>query len=139
MIGSAAVTENLLKRKWSATILRYFESGVTDPSEIIRHERDLSQLAMNERLRTMLRYGLVVRFPRPGVFKLVDYRLTARGTKVLKILDLIEQLDRFPVSNVSTVQDFSAPSPLAAPAEIDPAGQPPDQKEPRRKPSRLSA
>jgi len=88
------VTENLLKRKWSAVILRHLANGITDPSEIGKLETDLSPKAMNERLRNMLRFCLITRYPGTSNAKLVEYRLTARGHRILKVLNFIDQLDQ---------------------------------------------
>lgn len=93
LVGTAAVTENLLKRKWSAVILRHLADGLTDPSEIGKREPELSPKAMNERLRNMLRFCLITRYPSPSSSKLVEYRITPRGHKILKVLNFIEQLD----------------------------------------------
>ena len=93
LVGTAAVTENLLKRKWSAVILRHLAEGITDPADIGKKEAELSPKAMNERLRNMLRFGLITRYPSSSNSKLVEYRLTARGHKILKVLNFIEQLD----------------------------------------------
>ncbi len=88
------MTENLLKRKWSAIILRHLADGITDPSEINKREPDLSPKAMNERLRNMLRFSLITRYPGSSSAKIVEYRLTARGHKMLKVLNFIDQLDQ---------------------------------------------
>ena len=93
LVGTAAVTENLLKRKWSAVILRHLAEGITDPAMICKREADLSPKAMNERLRNMLRFCLITRYPSPSNAKLVEYRLTPRGHKILKVLNFIDQLD----------------------------------------------
>ncbi len=93
LVGTAAVTENLLKRKWSAVILRHLASGISDPTEIAKRETYLSSKAMNERLRNMLRFCLISRFPNSTNAKMVEYRLTARGHKILKVLNFIDQLD----------------------------------------------
>ena len=94
LVGTAAVTENLLKRKWSAIILRHLANGIADPTEISKLETDLSPKAMNERLRNMLRFSLITRYPSPSNAKSVEYRLTARGNKILKVLNFIDQLDQ---------------------------------------------
>ena len=94
LVGTAAVTENLLKRKWSATILRHLAAGINDPSQICKKEPGISMPAMNERLRNMMRFCLINRYPRGSPTKIVEYRLTARGQKVLKILNFIDQLDQ---------------------------------------------
>ena len=90
-VGAAAIAENILKRKWSASILRYLDAGLNDPAAISKRETDLSPMVLNERLRTMLRYELIARFPQPS--KRVEYRLTPRGKKVLQMLDIIQRLD----------------------------------------------
>ena len=93
LVGTAAVTENLLKRRWSAVILRHLADGISDPAEICKVEPDISAAAMNERLRNMLRFCLITRFPRASPSKVIEYRLTARGHKILKVLNFIDQLD----------------------------------------------
>ncbi|MBC7855399.1 MAG: helix-turn-helix transcriptional regulator [Pirellulaceae bacterium] len=91
--GIATITENLLKRKWSIVILRHLSRGLSDPAAIRQAEAELTPVAMNERLRTMLRYGLIVRHPPRVSAKAIEYHLTDRGHKVLRLLILIEQLD----------------------------------------------
>ncbi len=93
-VGTAAVTENMLKRRWSTIILRHLDNGVNVPEDVIGREPGLSPAILSERLRAMLRYGMIARFPRPGPSSVVEFRLIARGRKILKILDLIEQLDQ---------------------------------------------
>ena len=93
LVGIASITENMLKRKWSACILRHLGRGVTDPAEIAKQESDLSSAVMHERLRAMLRYGLIARYPHPSPSKAVEFRLTPRGKKMLKMLDVINRLD----------------------------------------------
>jgi len=105
IVGTAAVTENLLKRKWSTIILRHLDRGLSDPAEICKLEPDLTPPALNERLRTMLRYSLVTRYPRRGEIKMVEYRLTLRGQKILKMLTLIEHLDELTDKTQITLQD----------------------------------
>jgi len=93
-IGVAAITENLLKRKWSAIILRHLSHGVTDPCDIAKKEVEISPKVMSERLRTMVRYGLIARFPRPAPSDVIEYRLTELGKKILEMIDTINTLDR---------------------------------------------
>jgi DNA-binding HxlR family transcriptional regulator len=127
LIGTAAVTENLLKRKWSTVILRHLDSGLYDPAEICQLEPDLTPLAINERLRTMQRYSLVTRYPRHGAKKIIEYRLTPRGQKILKMLTLIEQLDE-----VSDKSQIVLPDEKAAP-EAQAVAKPSVNKSPRKK------
>jgi DNA-binding HxlR family transcriptional regulator len=94
LVGTVTVTENLLKRKWSVIILRHIKNGLTDPAAICKLEPGLSPVVMNERLRTMLRYNLITRNPIRLSAKLVEYRLTTRGQQILRMLSLIEQMDK---------------------------------------------
>ena len=94
LVGTASITENMLKRKWSACILRYLAKGITDPAEIAKHEPELSAAVMSERLRAMLRYDLIARYPQPAPSKTVEFRPTPRGKKILKMLDVIDRLDQ---------------------------------------------
>jgi DNA-binding HxlR family transcriptional regulator len=114
-LGAVAITENLLKRKWSATILRYLEKGVNDPAEIARHEVNISTKVMSERLRTMLRYGLLARFPRPSPSTVIEYRLTSLGKTLLDMINAINELDQQLIkSRNSMEQNFginSVPTP----------------------------
>jgi len=93
-IGVAAITENLLKRKWSAVILRHLSHGLNDPHEIAKIETSISPKVMSERLRTMVRYGLIARYPRPAPSDIIEYRLTDLGRKILEMIDTINTLDQ---------------------------------------------
>lgn len=94
LAGAAAITENLLKRKWSTAIMRLLEQGINDQAEIVKAQPAISPKALSERLRSMRRFGVVARFPRPGPVGNVEYRLTPLGKKLLELLDMIDQLDR---------------------------------------------
>jgi len=93
-IGVAAITENLLKRRWSTVILRHLDQGKSDPCEIAKIETDISAKVMSERLRTMVRYGLIARYPRPAPSSVVEYRPTILGKKILEMIDNINALDQ---------------------------------------------
>jgi DNA-binding HxlR family transcriptional regulator len=118
-LGAAAITENLLKRKWSATILRYLDKGISDPAEITKREVNISTKVMSERLRTMLRYGLLARFPRPSPSTVIEYRLTPLGRKLLEMINAINDLDqqliksRRSMEESFTMDSVSAPNPRA--------------------------
>ena len=128
-IGTAAITENLLKRKWSATILRHLQTGATDPAEIASREPDLSSSAMLERLRTMLRYYLIERLPRASPTAAVHYRLTLRGNKILKMLTLIEHLDDEPADFDESIAKYLGDDRPAMPVPPPPVALPiPERK-----------
>jgi DNA-binding HxlR family transcriptional regulator len=106
LLGAPAIAENLLKRKWSLTILRHLRNETLDATELTRHEEELSPSALNERLRTMLRYNLIERHPRSGRPRTVRYRITPKGRRILATLELISQLDEFPDQDPRTLEEI---------------------------------
>jgi DNA-binding HxlR family transcriptional regulator len=114
-LSAVAITENLLKRKWSATILRYLEKGVNDPAEITRHEVNISTKVMSERLRTMLRYGLLARFPRPSPSTVIEYRLTPLGKTLLDMINAIDQLDQQLIKSRKSMEESLGINPVPTP------------------------
>jgi DNA-binding HxlR family transcriptional regulator len=114
-LGVAAITENLLKRKWSATILRHIAKGVSDPAEITRHEANLSTKVMSERLRSMLRYGLLARFPRPSPSNVIEYRLTPLGKTLLEMINALDELDQQLIKSRKSVEENFGINPVPAP------------------------
>ena len=101
------MTENLLKRRWSAVILRHLASGLCDPAEICRLEPDISRAAMNERLRNMLRFALIVRYPRASPSKVIEYKLTPRGLNILNVLNIIDQLEQKATKQDNQEEEFT--------------------------------
>ncbi|HUG11341.1 MAG TPA: winged helix-turn-helix transcriptional regulator [Opitutaceae bacterium] len=91
--GAAAITVNILKRKWSVVILRHLNNGVCSPAAICDAEPDLSPMALNERLRMMFRYNLITHNPFRVSAKTQECHLTPRGSQILKMINLIEQID----------------------------------------------
>jgi DNA-binding HxlR family transcriptional regulator len=124
VISTAAITENLLKRKWSGTILRYLNDGTTNPEKIMERENALSQAALVERLRTMLRYSLITRHRRSSPQEMAEYRITTRGRKILSLLNLIDEFDRPP-----------ADPPRLPPEVVSPVGDGDSRKRAGRSPS----
>jgi len=138
MVGTAAITEDMLKRRWSARILRHLDKGITDPAEITKNEANLTPGIMSQRLRAMLRYALVARYPRPAPSKVVEFRLTVRGKKILKMLDIIDQLDQLDqqlaVNGRSVEEDLGIAGPAVPTRAADPESASAD-KPSKRKPS----
>jgi len=118
----AAIIENLLKRKWSATILRYIAKGVSDPAEIAKHEVNISTKVMSERLRAMLRYGLLARFPRPSPSPVIEYRLTPLGKTLVNMINAIDELDRQLIKSRKPTEENLGINPAPTP---DPKTVPP--------------
>lgn len=92
-IPVAAMVESIVGCKWSLRLLDQFAAGHSRPSELLRACPSLSAKVMNERLRKMLRFGIVERTvsgTKPPLE--VVYELTPFGRRFLGILDEVRQL-----------------------------------------------
>lgn len=89
----AAMVESIIGCKWSVALLGVLAEGSARPSALRRALPGLSAKVMNERLRKMLRFGIVHRSvsgEKPPLE--VEYRLTAFGRRFLRILDEVRRL-----------------------------------------------
>jgi DNA-binding HxlR family transcriptional regulator len=89
----AAMVESIVGCKWSVRLLELCAAGHRRPSAMLRACPGLSAKVMNERLRKMMRFGIVeraVRGDKPPIE--VEYRLTRFGRRFLRILDEVRRL-----------------------------------------------
>ncbi len=92
-IPVAAMVESIVGCKWSIRVLQLCADGHSQPSAFLRACPGLSAKVMNERLRKMLRFGIVQRTvygDRPPIK--VEYLLTPFGRRFLVILDEVRRL-----------------------------------------------
>lgn len=78
--------------KWSAAVLAAIGRGVKRPGQLERYIPGISTKVLNERLRKLLDYGLVVRQEYPGKVLRVEYSLTPIGEKLAGIIEQLHQL-----------------------------------------------
>ena len=92
-IPVAAMVESIVGCKWSLRLLDQFADGHSRPSELLRACPSLSAKVMNERLRKMVRFGIVERtvFGKKPPLEVV-YVLTPFGRRFMGILDEVRQL-----------------------------------------------
>jgi DNA-binding HxlR family transcriptional regulator len=92
-IPVAAMVESIVGCKWSLRLLDQFAAGLSRPSELLRACPSLSAKVMNERLRKMVRFGIVERtvFGTKPPLEVV-YVLTPFGQRFRGILDEVRQL-----------------------------------------------
>lgn len=109
-ISVAAMVENIVGCKWSVRLLQVCAGGQRRPSAFLRACPGLSAKVMNERLRKMIRFGIMERRvlgEKPPVE--VEYRLTSFGLRFIGILEetrrLQEFVDREAVSEPATPAD----------------------------------
>lgn len=102
-IPVASMVESIIGCKWSVRLLQLCAEGHSRPSAFLRACPGLSAKVMNERLRKMIRFGILERTvlgEKPPVE--VEYRLTPFGLRFMGIIDevwkLQEAVDRGEVS-----------------------------------------
>jgi DNA-binding HxlR family transcriptional regulator len=89
----ASMVEKIVGCKWSVSVLGLIADGSHRPSALLRNCPGLSAKVMNERLRKMIRFGILQRTvlgEKPPVE--VQYRLTPFGRRFLGILDEVSRL-----------------------------------------------
>lgn len=85
--------ERVLGCKWSVRLLQLCSRGLCRPSEFLRACPGLSAKVMNERLRRMVRFGILQRTvfgEKPPVR--VEYQLTPFGLRFMRILEEVSRL-----------------------------------------------
>lgn len=88
----ARMVEDVVGCKWSLSVIHLVRSGVSRPGAMGRSVPGLTTKVLNERLRKLVRYGIVERIAYPEVPPRVEYRLTPFGERFGRILDRIEEL-----------------------------------------------
>jgi DNA-binding HxlR family transcriptional regulator len=112
-IPIASMVESIVGCKWSVGLLRLLADGYSRPSAILRASTGLSAKVMNERLRKMLRFGIVSRTvfgDKPPVE--VEYVLTPFGRRFIGIIEevrrLQEAVDRGAISESTVIRKEAA-------------------------------
>lgn len=90
----SAMVEDIVGCKWSLSVLRLVRDGVRRPGAMQRNIEGLSTKVLNERLRKLLRFGILEKEVFPEVPPHVEYRLTEFGRQFSSILDGIERLQQ---------------------------------------------
>jgi DNA-binding HxlR family transcriptional regulator len=90
----ANMVEDIVGCKWSLAVLGRIRSGVVRPGAMEHALPGLSKKVLNERLRKLVRFGIVERHAYAELPPRVEYRLTAFGEKFSTLLDGVERLQR---------------------------------------------
>lgn len=91
--GAAHMVEDIVGCKWSLTVLSLVASGVCRPGAMQKRVEGLTAKVLNERLRKLLRFGIIERDIYAEVPPRVEYRLTAFGKRFSGVLEQIAALD----------------------------------------------
>jgi len=89
---SARMVETIFGCKWSLTVYQLLANDINRPGEMVRSVEGLSTKVLNECLRRNVSFGILERVSYPEVPPRVEYNVTPFGTKFIKILDELEQL-----------------------------------------------
>lgn len=90
----AAMVESIVGCKWSMHVLAQVRAGVNRPGAMVRSTRGLTTKVLNERLRKMVRFGILERKVYPEVPPRVEYVFTRFGERFLRIVDEVERVQR---------------------------------------------
>lgn len=88
------MVEDIVGCKWSLTVLALVRQGTHRPGAMEHAVEGLSAKVLNERLRKLVRYGIMDKRVFAEVPPHVEYRLTEFGSKFAGLLDQVESLDR---------------------------------------------
>jgi DNA-binding HxlR family transcriptional regulator len=92
-VGAARMVEDIIGCKWSLTVLALVAQGVSRPGAMQRRVSGLTAKVLNERLRKLLRFGIIERHVFAEVPPRVEYTLTDFGRRFDGVLGEIAALD----------------------------------------------
>ena len=92
-IPAARMVEDIIGCKWSLTVLDLVHRGVNRPGAMEHAIEGLTAKVLNERLRKLVRYGIVDKQSYPEIPPRVEYRLTEFGQRFVGVLDQISTLE----------------------------------------------
>src|SRR5688500_7147513 len=90
----AVTVEGVVGCKWSMSVLGAIASGLHRPGALERAGAGISTKVLNERLRKLVRFGIVERQVFPDVPPRVEYHFTPFGREFRAVVDSVEQLQR---------------------------------------------
>jgi DNA-binding HxlR family transcriptional regulator len=87
------MVEDVVGCKWSITVLDMLEQGINRPGKMTRDQDGLSTKVLNERLKKLLKYGVISKNEFNEIPPRVEYHFTDFGQKFLKIIKSIRELE----------------------------------------------
>lgn len=86
--------EDVLGCRWTISVLRAVDKGVTRPGALERHIEGISTKVLSDRLKKFSRAGIFERVQFPEIPPRVEYRMTPFGKKFSRLLKEAEKLQR---------------------------------------------
>lgn len=90
---AARMVEDIVGCKWSLAVLGRVREGIHRPGAIETSLPGLSTKVLNERLRKLVRFGILERTAFPEIPPRVEYTLTPFGRRFAHVLDEIAALE----------------------------------------------
>lgn len=91
-LSAAAMVESIVGCKWSLEVLARIRDGIHRPGELERSCSGISTKVLNERLRKLVRFGILERESFGEIPPRVEYRFTPFGERFLGVLDAVDAL-----------------------------------------------
>jgi len=88
------IVEDIIKCKWSLTVIGLISDGIYRPGAMVNAVEGLTTKVLNERLSKLQRYRILERNVFPEKPPRVEYRFSDFGKKFLKIIDAINDLQQ---------------------------------------------
>ncbi|MDW8468894.1 MAG: helix-turn-helix domain-containing protein [Burkholderiales bacterium] len=92
--SAARMVEEIVGCKWSLAVLAAVRRGVRRPGAMEQAIEGVSKKVLNERLRKLVRFGILEKRSYPEVPPRVEYHLTAFGARFSELMDGVERLQR---------------------------------------------
>jgi DNA-binding HxlR family transcriptional regulator len=93
-VAAARMVEDIVGCKWSLGVLGLVRKGVRRPGAMEHALPGLSKKVLNERLRKLVRFGILEKDAFPEVPPRVEYRLTPLGERFSALMDGVEGLQK---------------------------------------------
>lgn len=88
------MVEDVVGCKWSLCVLDLVSRGVCRPGAMTHSIAGLTTKVLNERLRKLVRFGILERQSYAEIPPRVEYRLTAFGQRFTSLIDAMHALER---------------------------------------------
>lgn len=88
------MVEDIIGCKWSLAVLGLVRSGTRRPGAMEHSIEGLTAKVLNERLRKLMRYGILDKTVYPEIPPRVEYGLTPFGQHFIGLLDQIDALQK---------------------------------------------
>ena len=98
-IDGKRMVENIIRCKWSLSVLALIRQGINRPGAMERSVEGLTTKVLNERLRKLVNFGILEKTIFPEIPPRVEYSLTDLGRSLAPVLQAMERWGSTHLSN----------------------------------------